>query len=36
MMNRKKQRMIAAIICVALIIAMLAGIVLPYVLPGVE
>ena len=36
MMNRKKQRMIAEIICVALIIAMLAGILLPYVLPGVE
>ena len=36
MMNRKKQRMIRAIICVALIIAMLAGILLPYVLPGVE
>lgn len=31
MMNRKKQRMVAVIICVVLILAMLAGIVLPYV-----
>lgn len=31
MMNRKKQRMVAVIICAVLIIAMLAGIVLPYV-----
>lgn len=31
MMNRKKQRMIAVIICVVLILAMLAGIVLPYI-----
>ncbi len=31
MMNRKKQRMIAVIICVILIISMLAGILLPYV-----
>lgn len=31
MMNRKRQRMVAAIICVVLILAMLAGILLPYV-----
>lgn len=31
MMNRKKQRMVAAIICIVLILAMLAGILLPYV-----
>ncbi len=31
MMNRKKQRMVALIICIVLILAMLAGIVLPYV-----
>lgn len=31
MMNRKKQRMVAVIICVVLILAMLAGILLPYV-----
>lgn len=31
MMNRKKQRMVAVIICSVLILAMLAGIVLPYV-----
>lgn len=31
MMNRKKQRMVAVIICVLLILAMLAGILLPYV-----
>lgn len=31
MMNRKKQRTIAVIICVILIISMLAGILLPYV-----
>lgn len=31
MMNRKKQRMVAVIICIVLIVAMLAGIVLPYV-----
>lgn len=31
MMNRKKQRMVAVIICVVLIVAMLAGILLPYV-----
>lgn len=30
-MNRKKQRMVAVIICVVLILAMLAGIVLPYI-----
>lgn len=30
MMNRKKQRMVAAIICIVLILAMLAGILLPY------
>lgn len=32
MMNRKRQRMIAVIICVILIISMLAGILLPYVM----
>ncbi len=31
MMNRKKQRMVAVIICTVLILAMLAGILLPYV-----
>lgn len=31
MMNRKKQRMVAVVICVVLILAMLAGIVLPYI-----
>lgn len=31
MMNRKKQRMVAVIICSVLILAMLAGIVLPYI-----
>jgi predicted nucleic acid-binding Zn ribbon protein len=31
MMNRKKQRTVAAIICIVLILAMLAGILLPYV-----
>lgn len=31
MMNRKKQRMVAIIICAVLILAMLAGILLPYV-----
>lgn len=31
MMNRKKQRMVAGIICVVLILAMLAGILLPYI-----
>lgn len=29
MMNRKKQRMVAVVICAVLILAMLAGIVLP-------
>lgn len=31
MMNRKKQRMVAVIICSVLILAMLAGIILPNV-----
>lgn len=31
MMNRKRQRVVAVIVCVILIIAMLAGILLPYV-----
>ena len=31
MVSRKKQKMIAAIICGVLIIAMLAGVILPYV-----
>lgn len=31
MMNRKRQRLVAVIICIVLIIAMLAGILLPYV-----
>lgn len=31
MMNRKKQRMVAVVICVVLILAMLAGVVLPYI-----
>lgn len=31
MFSRKKQKMIAAIICGVLIIAMLAGVILPYV-----
>ena len=31
MLSRKKQKIVAAIICRVLIVAMLAGIVLPYV-----
>ena len=31
MLSRKKQKIVAAIICEVLIVAMLAGIVLPYV-----
>ncbi len=31
MLSRKKQKIVAAIICAVLIVAMLAGIVLPYV-----
>ncbi len=31
MLNRKKQRMVAVVICVVLILAMLAGVVLPYI-----
>ena len=31
MLNRKKQRMVAVVICVVLILAMLAGGVLPYI-----
>lgn len=31
MMNRKKQRRVAIIICAVLILAMLAGVVLPYI-----
>lgn len=31
MMNRKKQRRVAVIICAVLILAMLAGVVLPYI-----
>lgn len=31
MLNRKKQRLVAIIICGVLIIAMLAGIIIPYI-----
>jgi hypothetical protein len=31
MMNRKKQRLVAGIICAVLILAMIAGILLPYI-----
>lgn len=31
MLNRKKQRMVAVVTCVVLILAMLAGVVLPYI-----
>ena len=31
MLNRKKQRMVAVVICVVLILAMLAEVVLPYI-----
>lgn len=31
MMNRKKQRTIAIVICIVLVVAMLAGVILPYV-----